>query len=142
MHEEEVEPIPPLDRILEEYKEIKKIFEDSSLVNYSKFDVDEKKVESAVERIRKKKELKKKWAEMDELEAKMEDPDVFKPKMAGKTKMPTFFFSNLVKKNRSTFQDALSRNKMSGSFPRNHWAFWRSVKSSMALCSVILFSSL
>lgn len=115
----EVQPIPPIDRILQQYQEIKKLFEDSSLINYSKFDVDEKKVESVVERLRKKKELKAKWAKMDELEAKVEDPDEFKPKMAGKTKMPTFFFSDLVKKNRSNIQDALA-NKMSGKFHRNH----------------------
>lgn len=115
----EVQPIPPIDRILQQYQEIKKLFEDSSLINYSKFDVDEKKVESVVERLRKKKELKAKWAKMDELEAKGEDPDEFKTKMAGKTKMPTFFFSDLVKKNRSNIQDALA-NKMSGKFHRNH----------------------
>lgn len=114
----DVQPIAPIDQILQQYRDIKKLFE--PLVNYSKFDVDDKKVESVVERLRRKKELKAEWAKMDEIEAKIEDPDEFKPKMAGKTKMPTFFFSNLVKKNRSSFQDALARNKMSGRFPRNH----------------------
>lgn len=112
--------VPPVDKVLEEYKQTKKLFEETSLVNFSKFDVVEAKVNIIVEKIKRKKELKEQWKKMDELAAKIEDPDVFKPKMAGKTKMPAFFFSNLVKQNRSSFQESLERNKMTSRFCRNH----------------------
>jgi hypothetical protein len=100
------------DPVLEQYKEMKKIFE-FQLVNYSKFDVIEKKVEEVVKRMKVKKKLAiAKKARMEEDEIHIPDPEEFKPKMAGKTGLPSFFFSNVVKQNRSAFQKSDARNRM------------------------------
>lgn len=76
-----------------------------------KFSVDEEKVEKIVNQIRRKKSLK--------LEEYREDVEVhdngseFRPKLAGKTGLPVFFFKNLVNENRSAFlqPDACKRNR-------------------------------
>lgn len=105
---EQPEP-DPIEVTLQKYKETKKLGEENfRLVNYSKFDVDEKKVEKIVNRMRRTKKLKKKWAqlEQEEQEAEIEEPPEFNPRMAGKTGLPIFFFDNVVHQNRSAFQRA------------------------------------
>lgn len=118
-----VEPTPTWDfnDVIEKYKEIKQLDEDTGLKNLSKFDVDEKKVEVIVKRLKSKKKIE--IAKKARLEAdpycEIEDPEEFRPKMAGQTGLPTFFFSNLVKQNRSAFQKADARNRMINKiFPR------------------------
>lgn len=103
--------------VIKKYKEIKEMDqeEESKLQNLSKFEVVEEKVEVIVKGIKRKKKLveyKKTLKKNLEMEDEVEDPEVFKPKMAGKTGLPTFFFSNLVKQNRSAFQKAEARNRM------------------------------
>lgn len=102
------------DPVYEQYKEMKKEFEfQFQLVNYSKFDVIEKKVEEVVKRIKVKKKLAKaKKARIEEDEFHIPDSEEFKPKMAGKTGLPSFFFSNVVKQTRSAFQKTDARNRM------------------------------
>lgn len=113
------------DQIIQNYKEVKKL-EEEELKNRSKFDVDEKKVEVIVKCIKRKKSIaqaKKARIEVDS-DVEMEEPAEFKPKMAGKTGLPTFFFSNLVKQNRSAFQKADARNRMLNKiFPRKLYWF-------------------
>lgn len=110
------EPKPnPVDITLQQYKETKKLSEgETELVNYSKLDVDETKVELIVNRIRRKKKLVKEWAQLEkkELEVEQQEPQYFKPRMAGKTGLPVFFFSNLVSQSRSCFLKADTRNRM------------------------------
>lgn len=103
-----------LDKILQQYKEAVKFgAEDSGLRNCSKFDVDQKKVEVIVARMRRKKKLEKaRQARLEEDEFYIEDPKEFQPRMAGKTGLPVFFFSNIVQQNRSAFQNAVNRNRM------------------------------
>lgn len=126
----EVKPSPvvvqmEVEDILQKYKETKKLCEEESpLVNYSKFDVDEKKVEKVVKQMRlKKKHQKAKKARIEQdLNYVVEDSEEFKPRMAGKTGLPHFFFTNLVTENRSAFQKADARNRMlSKIFPRKNW---------------------
>lgn len=104
---------PKFEEIMKEYQERRKADEAQILINYSKLDVDEKKVEQVVKRIKlKKKHAKMKKARMEEDEVVIEDAEEFRPKMAGKTGLPTFFFSNLVTKNSSSFAKADARNRM------------------------------
>lgn len=104
---------PKFEEIMVEYQEQRKADKEQILVNYSKFDVDEKKVEQVVKRLKlKKKHEKAKKARMEEDEAVIEDAEEFRPRMAGKTGLPTFFFSNLVTQNLSTFVKADALNRM------------------------------
>lgn len=114
-----VEESVQIDELLQKYKETKKLdIENSVLINYSKFDVDEKKVEKIVKQLKTKKQkvqkAKKARIEQSRFEVEMEidETEEFKPKMAGQTGLPSFFFSNLVKQNRSAFQKADARNRM------------------------------
>lgn len=111
---------------LQKYKETKKMdIESSALINYSKFDVVEKKVEQVVKQMKlKKKHKKAKKARMvEDLNYVIEDSEDFKPRMAGKTGMAHFFLSDVVTQNRIAFQKADARNKMmSKTFMRRHWA--------------------
>lgn len=103
---------PNFEEMMREYQERRKADEEEILVNYAKLEVDEKKVEQVVKRIRlKKKHEKAKKARLEEDEI-VEDSDEFRPKMAGKTGLPSFFFSNLVTQNRSSFAKADARNRM------------------------------
>lgn len=105
--------VDPVDDILRRYKEIKSMFAETPLHNVTKLAVDEKKVEKIVEGLRRKKISKAKIARVeDTFGYESEDLGGFKPKMAGNTKMPAFFFSNLVKQNQSVFQKAEARNRM------------------------------
>lgn len=89
------------------------MFAETPLHNVTKLAVDEKKVEKIVEGLRRKKISKAKIARVeDTFGYESEDLGGFKPKMAGNTKMPAFFFSNLVKQNQSVFQKAEARNRM------------------------------
>lgn len=113
-----------IDATLQKYKESKMLEEESpTLINYSKFDVDEKKVELVVKtmRLRKKHQKAKKARLEEDLNYIIEDSKEFQPRMAGKTGLPHFFFSNLVTQNRTAFQKADARNRMiSKIFPRKH----------------------
>jgi hypothetical protein len=105
--------MPSFEEMMKEYQERRKADEEEMLRNYSKLEVDEKKVEQVVKRMKlKKKHAKAKKARMEEDEMVIEDSDEFRPKMAGKTGLPTFFFSNLVTQNRSSFVKAEARNRM------------------------------
>lgn len=122
-HPKQVEEAVQIDELLKKYQETKKLdIENSVLINYSKFDVDEKKVEKIVKQLKTKKQkvLKAKKARMEqaryEVEMDIEEPEEFKPKMAGQTGLPSFFFSNVVKQNRSAFQKADARNRMTYKF--------------------------
>lgn len=109
---------PKFEEMLVEYQESKKTDDTHLLSNYAKFDVDQKKVEQIVKvlKIKKKHALAKK-ARMLEDET-VEDSEEFKPKMAGKTGLPTFFFSNLVTQHSSSFVKADSRNRMTFKAPK------------------------
>lgn len=61
-------------------------------------------------KVKKRKKPKKK-IENPEDEILLNDPE-FKPQMAGSTGLPKFFFSNLVKQNRSALQEAQARHRM------------------------------
>lgn len=108
------EPVADLvESTMKQYKELKTLFAETTLQSVSKFDVDEKKVEKIVEALKRKKISKAKIARVeDTFGYESEDLGGFKPKMAGNTKMPAFFFSNLVKQNQSAFQKADARNRM------------------------------
>lgn len=117
----EPEPAPIVitwepDQLIENYKAAKKLDEENSvLINYSKIEVDEKKVEIIVKQIKKKKkniQRAKKARVEEEKDCEMEEPAEFNPRMAGRTGLPLFFFNNLVKQNRSAFQKAEARNRM------------------------------
>lgn len=104
---------PNFEEMMKEYQERRKADEEEILINYSKLEVDEKKVEQVVKRIKlKKKHEKAKKARMEEDEMVVEDSEEFRPRMAGKTGLPTFFFSNLVTHNRTSFVKAEARNRM------------------------------
>lgn len=119
LKEEKPKPVekpkqPSVDLSLQNYQEAKKLFDESlNADRYAKFEVDDKKVEKIVTEIKKKKAMKKKWAELEkkELEEEMIEPEEFKPRMAGRTGLPTFFFTNIVKQNCSSFQRSESRNR-------------------------------
>ena len=105
-----------VDLILEKYSEIRKLEPKSELVNYSKLDGDVKK---KVKKVVKKKVKKSKKARIEE-DPVIEDPEEFKPSMAGSTGMPVFFFSNLVKESCSAFKESAARNRMMyKTFPQN-----------------------
>lgn len=105
-----------IDDICQRYKETKKLDEEGQVLkNYSKFDVDEKKVELIVNRIKRKKKIdkaKKARRLEQDFGIDIEEPEEFKPPMAGQTGLPKFFFNNLVNQNRSAFQKADARNRM------------------------------
>lgn len=104
---------PSFEEMMKVYQEQRKADEEEMLQNYSKLEVDEKKVEQVVKRIKlKKKHEKAKKARMEEDEMVIEDSEEFKPRMAGKTGLPSFFFSNLVTQNRNSFAKAEARNRM------------------------------
>lgn len=105
---------PVVDDCLLKYQEAKKQWEESlSAERFIKFEVDDKKVEKIVTEIKKKKAMKKKWAELEkkELEEQMAEPEEFKPRMAGRTGLPTFFFSNIVQQHCTSFQRSENRNR-------------------------------
>lgn len=103
-----------LDKALEEYKEWKK---QEDLEN-AKFVIDEKKVAKTAFIIRRQKKIEKRKQEMEEETRALlgyepiDEPPPFKPKMAGKTGMPSFFFSNLVTQNKKAFASHVDKNKM------------------------------
>lgn len=111
-------PKPNFDEIIKQYNEIKKLDEENITIrNAVKIEIDEQKVEQIVRKIKyqkakKKKRTKKYKLEEESIDDILDDTDVFKPKMAGKTGLPSFFFSNLVSGNRSTFQKAQACNRM------------------------------
>lgn len=105
--------VDQVEATMKKYKELKSLFAETTLQSVSKFDVDEKKVEKIVEALKRKKISKAKIARVeDKFGYESEDLGGFKPKMAGNTKMPAFFFSNLVKQNQSAFLKADTRNRM------------------------------
>ena len=79
--------------------------------NKAKFSVDEEKVEKILKQMRKKKSLK--IEEYREEEKIKENSSEFRPKLAGKTGLPVFFFKNLVNQNRSAFikTDGFKQNR-------------------------------
>lgn len=107
-----VKPIS-VDLDIQRYKETKMVGDDdgSSIVsNVPKFSVDAKKVEKILKQMRRRKSLKiEEYREED----KVQDNGEFRPKLAGKTGLPVFFFKNLVNQNLSAFQkfDARNRNR-------------------------------
>lgn len=110
---------PSVDVCLLKYQEAKKLWEETlTAERFKKIEVDDKKVEKIVTEIKKKKAMKKKWAELEkkELEEQMVEPEEFKPRMAGRTGLPTFFFSNIVKQHCTSFQRTQNRNR------RAHWS--------------------
>lgn len=98
-----------VDLTLEKYSEIRKLEPKTELVNYSKLDGEVKK--KVVKKTVKKKVKKAKKPRIDE-DPVIEDPEDFKPSMAGSTGLPIFFFSNLVKENCSAFKESEARNRM------------------------------
>ena len=129
---------PCFEEMMRVYQEQRKADEEEMLRNYSKLEVDEKKVEQVVKRIKlKKKHEKAKKARMEEDEMVIEDSKEFKPRMAGKTGLPSFFFSNLVNQNRNSFVKAEARNRMNFKkfTPKpKHWAR-RTKFTDQSLCS-------
>jgi hypothetical protein len=96
------------EKILEEYKAVKE-FEKENLVLCHQIQLNispEKDVQDITPRASKKKvkkhKKKKKVVVEEEPSVVLEEAE-FKPKMAGRTNLPTFFFSNLVQQNKSVF---------------------------------------
>lgn len=104
-----------IEKTLQEYKEWKKQEEPETL---KKFDVDDKKVVEMAKLIKRRKVIARRRKEMREETRELlgydpiEEPPPFKPKMAGRTGMPSFFFSNLVKQNAKAFIEQSSKHKM------------------------------
>lgn len=111
--EEKVEE--SIEKTLQEYKEWKKQVVPETL---SKFAVDDKKVKETVQKIKRRKVIARRRQEMREETQvllgfeSVDEPSPFRPKMAGKTGMPEFFFSNLVRQNTKAFAEQNSKNKM------------------------------
>lgn len=102
-----------IEKTLQDYKEWKKQEE-----TRPKFAVDTKKVDEMTKKIKRRKVIARRRQEMREETEKLlgftpiDEPSPFKPRMAGKTGMPEFFFSNLVKQNAKAFAEQNSKNKM------------------------------
>lgn len=98
-----------IDKILEQYKAIKE-FEKQNAVLCNLIELKsapEQDVEDNTSRTSKKKKAKKhkkkKKAVVEEESTEILEEAEFRPKMAGRTGLPTFFFSNLVQQNKSVF---------------------------------------
>jgi predicted metal-dependent hydrolase len=109
-----------LEKALQEYKEWKRQEE----LEQTRFIIDEKKVQETALKIRRRKRIAKRKQEIKE-ETKallgyepIDEPTPFRPKMAGKTGMPSFFFSNVVKQNAKAFVNHIDKNKMRSSSMR------------------------
>lgn len=104
--QEIVQPIT-VDLDIQRYNETKKVGLEEELPNKVVFSVDKEKLEKIITQMRRKKSLKiEEYREDEELP---HDISEFRPKLAGKTGLPTFFFSNVVKQNRSAFQKSDAR---------------------------------
>ena len=128
--EEEVEKENDKEMFLELYNELKKIDESNAIVtNKIKLEIleiprqmEKKKSPKPLEK-KKAPKHKKKVKKAQIIECDYDDDDYeeemqFKPKMAGQTGLPIFFFSNLVKNSRSAFMSTAAKNKMNyKSFP-------------------------
>lgn len=112
------EPVPAVTEVdesiqksLQEYKEWKK-------EEKPKFVVDDKKVVKMAKLIRGRKVIAQRRKEVREETTLLlgyepiDEPPPFRPKMAGSTGMPSFFFSNLVQQNKKAFIDQSSKHKM------------------------------
>lgn len=113
--EQEKEEQLKLEKALEEYKEWKK---QEELERTQIFEIDEKKATEIVQKIRRRKRIAKRKQEIAE-ETKallgyepIDEPAPFRPKMAGKTGMPSFFFSNVVRQNKKVFVEHIDKNKI------------------------------
>lgn len=104
-----------IQKSLQEYKEWKKEEVPEVL---GKFDVNEQKVIEMAKLIHRRKVIARRRKEMREETTQLlgyepiDEPPPFRPKMAGRTGMPEFFFSNLVSQNKKAFANHSEKHKM------------------------------
>lgn len=115
LEEQQKEEQLKLERALQEYKEWKR---QEEIDRATIFDLDEQKAQAIALKIRRRKRIEKRKQEIAE-ETKallgfdpIDEPPPFRPKMAGKTGMPSFFFSNVVKQSKKAFFEHIDKNKM------------------------------
>ncbi len=91
-----------INEIWEQYKAIKQ-FDKENFVLYNQIELDNTLEEEFEPKKVKKRKRKKKVVVEEQQPNIILDEAEFKPKMAGRTGLPTFFFTNLVQKNKSVF---------------------------------------
>ncbi|KAG5685060.1 hypothetical protein PVAND_014261 [Polypedilum vanderplanki] len=113
-----------LDKIMKEYLACRQFDKENEAVqNRIKIELppDEKKNDEKTSKLNKnevkRKFKKRKKSKKQKVEIEVEEDvllnDVeFKPQMAGRTDLPKFFLSNLVKKNSAALQEAQARHRM------------------------------
>lgn len=92
-----------VDKIMEEYYAIRNIDKENSVhSNQIRMDIAGENMQRR-KKVKRSKKKKRVVVEEEEESSVVLDEAEFKPQMAGSTGLPTFFFSNVVEKNRSVF---------------------------------------